>query len=475
MIRKILTTVLCVLLVMALPLSALAATQHTLSIIPGDEIASVDAVTDLFKTLSFRLTMDEDAAAIGIAMDDTDVLTAAMRSDENGVYVQSDSLADGVLYFTWDEIFDAALTSMKELDADEEDTQAVQQALEQAKQQFVTALSTASSLSVSEAKTPEEGMAAVKEMFKDDPVMVSFVEDIYNRMKQTEGEFTSEAHDPATLKMELSITADDYVKICDSKYMRNILETAAEQEFPDATAGEKAAKVDELIAKMKEMYSKSEINIPITILTAEEGNTLISMEMPMVMNLTSTTTDEDGKETEQSAKVSVNLLYNRLTTDAGVTHKGSMSMAVDNEDEAFIAEFDLLQGKDGKSNGALAMLADEEQVTITYDKAEADGVKDRTIAIYFRSDATALIAPAASDRPLMSFNLKSTEVEGGELAAIKAATPETALRIQEMTDEEYKTFETDLQTRLMQTLYTAIGKLPTSVLNTIAPLLQQAE
>ena len=86
-----------------------------------------------------------------------------------------------------------------------------------------------------------------------------------------------------------------------------------------------------------------------------------------------------------------------------------------------------------------------------------------------------MIAPAASDRPLMSFNLKSTEVEGGELAAIKAATPETALRIQEMTDEEYKTFETDLQTRLMQTLYTAIGKLPTSVLNTIAPLLQQAE
>lgn len=80
--------------------------------------------------------------------------------------------------------------------------------------------------------------------------------------------------------------------------------------------------MDELIAKMKEMYSKSEINIPITILTAEEGNTLISMEMPMVMNLTSTTTDEDGKETEQSAKVSVNLLYNRLTTDAGVTHKG---------------------------------------------------------------------------------------------------------------------------------------------------------
>ena len=145
--------------------------------------------------------------------------------------MQSDSLADGVLYFTWDEIFDAALTSMKELDADEEDTQAVQQALEQAKQQFVTALSTASSLSVSEAKTPEEGMAAVKEMFKDDPVMVSFVEDIYNRMKQTEGEFTSEAHDPATLKMELSITADDYVKICDSKYMRNILETAAEQEL----------------------------------------------------------------------------------------------------------------------------------------------------------------------------------------------------------------------------------------------------
>ena len=44
MIRKLITTLLCLLLTAALPLAALADTQHELEIIPGDAIAALPPV-----------------------------------------------------------------------------------------------------------------------------------------------------------------------------------------------------------------------------------------------------------------------------------------------------------------------------------------------------------------------------------------------------------------------------------------------
>ena len=52
MIRKRLTVLHSLLLAMALPLAALADTQHTLTIIPGDDMAAIPAVADLFDVLS---------------------------------------------------------------------------------------------------------------------------------------------------------------------------------------------------------------------------------------------------------------------------------------------------------------------------------------------------------------------------------------------------------------------------------------
>lgn len=59
MTRKLITTLLCLVLAVALPLAALADTRHTLTLIPGDDLSAVPAIADLCDALSLTLTKGE--------------------------------------------------------------------------------------------------------------------------------------------------------------------------------------------------------------------------------------------------------------------------------------------------------------------------------------------------------------------------------------------------------------------------------
>ena len=58
MLRKLLSSILCVLLAVMLPLCAFAATEGTLTIIPGDELASNTMIKDLCDALAFKGIVD---------------------------------------------------------------------------------------------------------------------------------------------------------------------------------------------------------------------------------------------------------------------------------------------------------------------------------------------------------------------------------------------------------------------------------
>lgn len=96
MIRKWLTTLLCLLLSLALPLCALADTQHTVQVIPGDDMASVDGVKDLCDALAVKVTTNDKAGALTLNLSGTDVLNVKLTADENGLYVQSELLGSDV-------------------------------------------------------------------------------------------------------------------------------------------------------------------------------------------------------------------------------------------------------------------------------------------------------------------------------------------------------------------------------------------
>lgn len=90
---------------------------------------------------------------------------------------------------------------------------------------------------------------------------------------------------------------------------------------------------------------------------------------------------------------------------------------------------------------------------------------DRVMALYVRENAVALTELAASERPLFSLRLKTTEnADDSALKAIEAATAETALQPLQMSDEDCTAYITSISTNATQVLYAVLSKLPSSVI-----------
>ena len=105
MTRKLITTLLCLILAVALPLAALADTRHPLTILPGDDLAAIPAFEDFCEALSVTLTTGEKSGGLTIGIGGEEIATVARGADSTGLYVHSDLLSDEVLYLTWDSVF----------------------------------------------------------------------------------------------------------------------------------------------------------------------------------------------------------------------------------------------------------------------------------------------------------------------------------------------------------------------------------
>lgn len=68
--RKCLSMVLAILLVSAVPLSAVADTQYTLSLVPGEALSLEQGIVDCFNALDLRLTTDERSGAVSVLLND---------------------------------------------------------------------------------------------------------------------------------------------------------------------------------------------------------------------------------------------------------------------------------------------------------------------------------------------------------------------------------------------------------------------
>ena len=126
--------------------------------------------------------------------------------------------------------------------------------------------------------------------------------------------------------------------------------------------------------------------------------------------------------------------------------------------------FQLSQGKDGVSDGYFAVLANRQQVTFAYHAENQGNDRIRTLNLYSRGNAAAIIAPAASDRPLFGFQLVSGPAEDSVLDAIDNATGDTAIDLMKLSAEEMQSLFIDLQAHVTQAAFTALGNLPESVI-----------
>lgn len=129
MIRKLLTTLLALILAVMVPVCAMADRQHTLTVIPGPDLASIEAVADLTEVLTFTLTQGDKGGALGIGLSGKEMLSVAASADEEGLYLKTNLLGEEVLYLDWSDGI-ALLCQLAAAELDEEEALKMQQILE---------------------------------------------------------------------------------------------------------------------------------------------------------------------------------------------------------------------------------------------------------------------------------------------------------------------------------------------------------
>lgn len=465
MIRKLITTLLCLLLTAALPLAALADTQHELEIIPGDAIAALPPASDFCEALGLTFTRGEKSAALTLSISDTQIATVALGADMDGLYVQSSLLGDDVFYVDWDEGFDfiedlykATLegqAAAQGTEVDEAAIEAVEQMLEAYKQQIMLAVAAGAdgmTRGMISVDTPEEMMEKIGKIFDDDDGMLDFYAGLLEKITFEEGEFKDDERDTATIHMSMTLTGEDMAGVCDTQYMRNAMEMALKAENPTLEGEALDAMVEEALEEARKVYEDGDISIVLNVYAADGGETIVGMDMGMAMSVAG----------EKPAQAGFNMNYDRLTGEDGVNHRADVSITADGEELGQIA-FQLDRGTDGVSEGFLAMLVQSQQITFVYHGHNEEDQRLRTLDIYARDNATAIIEPAASDRPVIGFRLTSGQVESSVLDQIDDATPDTAINALNLSAKDLEALVTEIQARVTQAVFSAVANLPESV------------
>ena len=167
---------------------------------------------------------------------------------------------------------------------------------------------------------------------------------------------------------------------------------------------------------------------------------------------------EDG-ETE------ADLAFVLTEEDGSYTLDGAMNEVDDGKEKPILTVKGVLNSADSKADGWLAMLADENQITFTYTGSTEGDQTERLVSLYARENAVAITELAASERPLFSLRVTTSEnADDSVLKAIESATAENAVQPLQMSDDELTEYLTSISTNATQVLYTVLSKLPSSVI-----------
>lgn len=484
MMRKLLTAIMCLLLALALPLASLAATEYEVSAVPGDDLASIEAVKDMLDVTSLRFLCGEDSSMLTLALNNADMLHLAFRATADGIFAQSEELNDKPFFFTKEDISALLTSAMEQSGAKPGMASAMTQNMDVFFSQMGETPETAP---VEAPLDPEAQLAKMEEMLQNDPALVEFITNVTATMKITEGSYTDPAHDDADSMFEITVTGAD---------LKNLMNSTTLQKFIAASDDDDA---EEAKAEFTQMLDQLDVTIPLTMYADSASGKLVAVRIPVsVKGTVQITETDDGKTTTETKEIDMtsNMDYDRLTSGQVANHRASFTMqnkgkelaktecvvnadkeagkydftaSISGEDDDVMKELMTAQGaltlSDSNDEGWFAILAGKTQMTIDYTNAHTGDVAEKSLAIYTRSDAAKIVEPGAADRPLITLKVKVTKNASEDaLAAIHAATPEASTQIMKMSEEELTAFATEIQTKAMQLAMNFMGQLPPSVI-----------
>lgn len=480
MIRKILASILCLMLALAMPLSSLAASDVTVRIIPGDELTQLhEAIGPALNSLFVHVIADDAAASIALESETGEVVSAAFRGDENGFFLTSPLVGTRTLYFTTEDVRNFLIETMKQQGASQEEIAQIESMFAQ--------LSGQPAAMALESQDMEAMMS--------DPALMQLVTNLMDDVVTTEGTFTDAAHDPATTQTVITLTGEDLALVFDTELIKQMYGSIAQSSGMDA---------DALIKMIKDMFSQLDVKYVITVLTNADELCAMQMDMTIAGNATVEAPNANGTTTTQNLSVdmTMDLDVNVLTQAEDVVNvavtcnmtnngdaQGDMkdativvnivaddntdnvsftgSMTVNgNESEKMDFQGSFTEGENDSLNGWFAMLADGTQITFSIQAAEENDVVNVLVSMMARENAAAIVEPTWSDKPLFSVAVQVKETETpANLTALAAATPETSVQLLKMSQEELEAEATAISNDAMTALFDGMANLPTELLS----------
>ena len=269
MIRKWTALFLSLVLAMMLPLTALADWQHTISVEPGDMLASEAALEDLLDVLALRFTKNDESGALTVLLNQKEIVTLGLTADQSGVYVESDLVGEDVLYISWEDGFaflnKILASSVAETGLDEEALQELESGLSEMKNGIISTIEADNS---SQSKflpaKLEESMRAAEELFPNDPVMTEYVKGLYENIVFEEGKFADDWRDTADQKCRIAMDAADLTALCDTDYLKMMIKEAISAEATDATEEEINEATEMVIAEVRKLFEESGLQTEIS-------------------------------------------------------------------------------------------------------------------------------------------------------------------------------------------------------------------
>ncbi|MCE5344259.1 MAG: hypothetical protein LLF96_11855 [Eubacteriales bacterium] len=482
----------------------------TVTFEPGAGLAADQIVTDLCAATALRCQKLPDGfGALAISLSGTDVFSAQMRTETDGIYVKSEVLGDKPLYFTWDDLKTFMAKSMQSSGTSDQAVESFTQGFTQAINQM-TAMGETSD---KQMMTEEEVKQQIIQAMGGDESFVNWINGIEAKQVVTKGEFTLGDSDVADTKTELLITMDDIIAMMDTQYVKDQITKQLKTQDSTLTDEQLAAQTAEAIATAKTEMADSDIAITATVYSVGETKDFVAS----LVNVTGTFTPSDVTAVQPLADMTVqattdtattadagNLPFKmditvqavKKTTEAGTLYTLDVTAVKDDTDKvALNANLNIgntsvtgalaVLDKDGKSVLTLALGCDYQDPnhvtasldgTVVVDDTQTafmlgmdQTVTDTTVnTVLSLSTGESFSAIKADAAAALLGTLKINTVvqdDSGYFTTLGGAKPETSLELAKLSDDEMSTYVTSLNDNLNTLMGTVLQNLPASVFN----------
>lgn len=450
MIRKMLTSFLCLLLALMMPMASLAEPmQYALTITPGAELVPhLEGVETLLEalTLTFLGDAENTCGAIQLSLDGAAVLSIAARPDSTGLFVHTDAVNDSAMFVTWEDALTFIEDSMPR-------SYGMSLAFVEIKKLLnAVRTETMDVLTVDLLKRLSLQAKAIRQTISGDAALKEILARMYQDEPVAQGLDTESYRDAANTVITLNITTEDCLALVETETF-NALITAMLSEYFTGTALEKSTFF--IISDIKALLKTLLIDVKVKLLAADQ--------LVVQMDISSSISDIYGSVVELDGN------YYRYTAADGIDHRGTFDMRTGGY--IYIPDiqmaFDIKDAGNDGLDGVCYGVCDGTQLSVRFGKAHKADEKNYALDIYVRDRVTVLSALYDFETPVLSLDLAGKAGETAVFDTVRKATGQNSVQVLRLSASALEEFTEELVVNAVHTALVAASYLPNDILGLI--------